>query len=399
LLTDTKLKTLKPKKKPYRVADEKGLSIEVNPGGTKTWVYRYRLNRRQVPVRLGRYPAVTLAEARDKRLDAERLVTKGKSPALEKKATKAGLSARSTVEQFSQRFMTDMVLKARKNPAEIERYFRKQINPDIGGMPVAEVGPNDVLRIVDRIRGRGSPMAALAVRNVLKRLFDYAMARQLTAFNPAAAIPARMIATPKTRDRALSAAEIRTYLVKLYASDIARRYKLALHLILLTLVRKSELVLAKWADVDLDAKQWQIPASNSKTGKPRVVYLSTQAVVLFGELSELAGGSEHVLPGRNKPRQPVSKTSLNASLTTINFGIPAFTIHDSRRTASTHLHEMGWKSDVIEKALGHDIGGVRGIYNRAEYAKDREKMLQQWANYVDGLLSNANVTGIRNAHG
>jgi len=394
MLTVTKLDKLRPKPAPYRIADGQGLSIEVNPGGAKTWVYRYRLNGRQAPVRLGRYPAISLAEAREKRLEAEKLVAHGKSPAIEKTAHKAGLSARSTVAQFSERFMEDRVKPVRKNIKQIECYFRKQIIPEIGSLKIADVTPQHVLRITDRLKGYGSPMAALDVRNLLKRFFAYAMARQLATFNPAAAIPGRSIATPKSRERVLTAAEIHTYLDKVYKSDIARRYAISLHLILITLVRKSELVLAKWSEIDLEAGEWHIPAANTKMGKPRVVYLSTQAIALLAELKTLGCGSDFVLPGRNKPTQPIGRTALNTMLRSIKFGIQQFTIHDSRRTASTHLHEMGWKSDVIEKALGHEIGGVRGIYNRAEYAIERKRMLQQWATYVESLLVGGNVVAI-----
>jgi integrase len=394
MLSVTKLDRLKPKTAPYRVADGEGLSIEVNPGGAMTWVFRYRLNGRQTPVRLGRYPVISLADAREKRLQAEKLVTHGKSPAIEKNARKAGLSAQSTVAQFTDRFITERVRSVRKNSAQIERYFHKQILPEIGALTIADVTPQHILKITDRIKGYGSPMAALQVRNVLKRFFDYAMARQLTSFNPAAAIPANSIATLKSRDRVLSPDEIRTYLNHIYKSDIARRYALAYHLILITLIRKSELVLAKWSEIDLQTGTWNIPPENSKTGKPRTVYLSTQAKALFEELKALSIGSELVLPGRNKPAQPICKTALNSMLRTIKFGIPQFTIHDSRRTASTHLHEMGWKSDVIEKALGHEIGGVRGVYNRAQYAAERARMLEQWGAYVENLLKGDNVVGI-----
>ena len=153
-------------------------------------------------------------------------------------------------------------------------------------------------------------MAALAVRNLPKRLFDYAMARQLVTFNPGAAIPAKSIATPKTRERVMSPTALQTYLTTLYASDIARRYTLALHLILISLVRKSELVFAKWSDLDLESREWHIPAQTSKSGKPRVVDLPTQAVALFEELRHLATDAEHVLPGRNRPKQHGVKTDV-----------------------------------------------------------------------------------------
>jgi integrase len=162
----------------------------------------------------------------------------------------------------------------------------------------------------------------------------------------------------------------------------------ALHLLLLTMVRKSELLLARWEHVDFERAEWHIPAENSKTGKPHIVYLSTQSVRLFRTLQMLACGSALAMPGRSSLNRPFAPNSINTALKVALRGqaIPAFTIHDLRRTASTLLHENGWASDVVEKALNHTIGGVRGVYNRAAYETQRREMLQFWANYVDGLL-------------
>jgi integrase len=162
---------------------------------------------------------------------------------------------------------------------------------------------------------------------------------------------------------------------------------------LLTMVRKSELLLARWEHVDLDQGEWHIPAENSKTGKPHIVFLSDQSSALFRELRALAGGSELVMPGRGSLTKPFAHNAINSALKVALRGqdIPAFTVHDLRRTASTLLHENGWASDVVEKALNHTIGGVRGVYNRAEYASQRVEMLQFWADYIDGLMKSGNV--------
>lgn len=135
------------------------------------------------------------------------------------------------------------------------------------------------------------------------------------------------------------------------------------------------------------------PGRDSKTGKPHIVYLSTQAKTLFKELKPLASSSIWVLPGRGSLTKPFASNALNQALKVSLQGqeIPAFTIHDLRRTASTLLHEQGWPSDVVEKALNHIIGGVRGVYNRAEYAEQRREMLQAWSDYIDGLAPSANL--------
>jgi integrase len=156
------------------------------------------------------------------------------------------------------------------------------------------------------------------------------------------------------------------------------------------MVRRGELVRARWDDIKLEAGEWHIPKENSKTGVPHIVYLSTQARLIFEELQVLAGSSPWVFPMRKNPRRPTCESTLNSSLAYVDWGeIPEFTLHDLRRTASTHLHEMEYASDVIEVALNHKIGGVRGVYNRARYAEQRRKMLQHWADVVDGLRQDA----------
>ena len=205
--------------------------------------------------------------------------------------------------------------------------------------------------------------------------------------NPVLSLPARYVFKPRPRTRALSPNEIRIYLHTLYQSNIRRQFKLALHLILLTLVRKSELLLSEWEHINFEGGEWEILKEHTKNGKPHIVYLSTQAAQLFRELKPLASGSKLVLPGRSSLAKPFSDDALNKALNGVNFEIEQFTIHDMRRTASTLLHERDFSSDVIEKALNHTMGGVRGVYNKAEYAEQRKKMLQFWGDYIEGLAS------------
>lgn len=265
--------------------------------------------------------------------------------------------------------------------------------PAIGAKPVRDVTTEDVRAIIWRKKDEGFDAAAGQIRGVLKRLFDYATTAGLVTTNPVLALPMRHVHKSKARERALSGDEIKVFLTAAFESNIRRQFKIGLHLILLTMVRKSELLLARWAHVDFDAAEWSIPAEHSKTGKPHVVYLSSQAVALFKELHALAGGSELVMPGRGSLTKPFAHNAINNALKVALAGqsIPAFTVHDLRRTASTLLHENGWPSDVVEKALNHTIGGVRGVYNRAEYATQRREMLQQWADTIDSLMSSGRV--------
>jgi len=327
------------------------------------------------------------------------LVSRGQPPAREKQLAKLALASNSTMRDFAERYYREVVLRDRKDPRSLRRYLDNEILPTLGSKTLRDVTAGDVQALVFRKRDNGQEAAAAEIRNLIKRIFDYAVVCEAAQVNPALALPTRFITKARARTRALSANEIRVYLHTLYQSNIRRQFKLALHLILLTLVRKSEMLFAQWKDVDPDAGEWQIPAENSKTGRPHIVYLSKQAGGLFRELKRLAGDSVWVMPGRSSLAKPFAHNAMNQAMTSITFNIEPFTIHDLRRTGSTLLHEKGFPADVVEKALNHNIGGVRGVYNRAEYAEQRRKMLQFWGDYVEGLASEKKVLVGNFSHG
>lgn len=364
--------------------------VEVFSTGGKLWHYRYRLNGKQHKVNLGRYPDMSLKLARTQRDFAAMQVSIGKSPAEEKKKSRAALSESTTVRDFSDRYMRDIVARDRKDITLPKRYMDKSILPAIGNKAVNEVTVEDVRAIIWEKKDHGRDAAAGAVRGVLKRLFDYAMTCGLIAANPVLTLPMRHVHRAQSRNRALNPEEMRQFLLAAMRSNIRRQFKLALHLLLITLVRKSELFHAEWKDVDFVHAEWHIPVENSKTGKLHIVFLSTQAIAAFRELHRLATGSHLVLPGRGSITKPFAANAINSALKVALQGqaIPAFTIHDLRRTAFTHLHEAGWSTDIVEKALNHTLGGVHGVYNRAEYAHQRRAMLQSWSDFVQTLSSN-----------
>jgi integrase len=390
-LTDTGIKALKTRETRYLVTDGRGLCVEVLPSGKLSWLYRYRFNGKPEKVAIGRYPEMSLKAARSERDQLAGLVSRGQSPASEKKLAKVALASNSTMRDFADRYYREVVVRNRKDPRSLRRYLDIEILPSLGGKTLRGVTAGDVQALVFRKRDNGQEAAAAAVRNLIKRMFDYAVVCGAAQVNPALALPTRFITKTRTRTRALSPDEIRVYLHTLYQSNIRRQFKLALHLILLTLVRKSEMLLAQWKDVDLEAGEWHIPAEHSKTGQPHIVYLSTQGADLFREFKALAGESVWVMPGRSSLARPFAHNAMNQAMGNITFKIAPFTIHDLRRTGATLLSEKGFSSDVVEKALNHTIGGVRGVYNRAEYAKQRKEMLQFWADYVEGLASEKKV--------
>ena len=390
-LTDTKLRALKPRTKAYQVADGGGLFVEVMPGGAMVWRMRYRLTGRQEKVTFGPYPGITLADARLMREEAKSKIAHDLSPMRARREQKAQATRPGTVEAFARVWLAEVVDKTNSNPRNVHRVVEKDILPAIGRKRVPEVTPGDILAITDRIKARGADTSALMTRNVLKRMFGYAIARELTTFNPAAAIEARFIATAKSRDRSLSSDEIGRLLKVIYASSMRRAHKLVLHLLILCMVRKSELIEARWDEINFDKAEWTIPGERMKKDRPHTVYMSTQALALFEELKALSSGSPYVMPSRGSLQQPISKTTLNAAVRTMDHDLQDFVIHDFRRTASTHLHEMGFNSDWIEKSLAHEQKGVRGVYNKAEYADQRRKMFQHWSDYVSNLVTDSKV--------
>ena len=417
-LSDTKLRTLKAGDKAFSESDGGGLFVEVMPGGAKVWRMRYRLAIKQEKITLGDYPTYSLAEARTWRDDCKALAGRGLSPmALKRgdpipgdtapavkelaqafirnwcmkaaervKAKEAEAKAADTVEAFALRWYAEIVEPANSSPRNIKRVLDKDVIPAIGSKQVADVTVTDILAITDKIKNRGADQMALQTRNVLKRLFAYAIAREKTKFNPAAAIEAKFIASARSRDVALSPEEVGKLLRAIYQSSMKRAHKLALHLLILCMVRKSELIEAKWEELDLEKAEWAIPGERMKKDKPHLVSLSRQAVAMFEELKGLASGSEWVFPSRGDLKQPIAKSTLNVAVRALAIDVRDFVIHDFRRTASTHLHEAGFNSDWIEKCLAHETKGIRGVYNRAQYADQRREMLQWWADFVDSQI-------------
>ena len=314
-LTDAQIKGLKPKAGArYSKADGNGLLLDVTPGGVRSWVFRYRLNGNREKVVLGRYPDLSLKAARAERDKLAARVVRGDSPAIERKLARAGMATNPTLREFGERYYSEIVVQRWKEPKHIRRYLDNEIFPTLGEKALKDVNALDVQGLVYRKRDNGQVAAAMQLRNVIKQIFDYAVERRLVTVNPAAMVATRFIGKARRRYRVLAPNEIRLYLRTVYQSNMRRQFKLALHIILLTLSRKSELLLARWKDVDLDKGEWLIPTENAKGGRPHLVYLSTQVAEMFRELKALAGESELVLPGRGSRTRPLAKNALNKAL-------------------------------------------------------------------------------------
>lgn len=393
MLTDAKIKAAKPTGKRYELVDGNGLYLDVTPSGIKTWRYRYRIHGLREKITIGQYPATTLAEARARNMEMAAMVARDKSPARElareaQKAKQAG-----TVMELSSLYRSDLASRSKDDGAGCAWQFTAHIDPKIGSLRLDTVTPDDILRLLDGIK-KTAPVSALAVHGTLRRMFNYAIGRQLISFNPAAAIPAKIIGEKKSRERSLSPVEIGTLLRSIDTARGEPETLQSFRLLLLTMVRRNELLDATWDEFDLEGALWTIPKERCKNGKAHLVPLSRQAVDILKPVAITSGRIGLILPGRNQKKHLSTGTLHESMRRNNNFGIAPFTPHDFRRTASTILHEQGWNTDVIEKALNHSMKGVRGVYNKAEYLEQRCEMLQAWADFLDALKAGASVTPI-----
>lgn len=386
-LTDKKIEALKPASKRYPVHDERGLYLEVWPSGAKSWRFRYFLHGHRRRINLGRFPEVSLAAARVKRNEMASAIRAGNSPAEARRKQKQEMLRGLTVREFGERYLCEVVKQNRKDSAPMRRYLERDVYPALGSMPMVAVRAGHVRELLYAIRGAGHRQAARALHGLLKRVWEYAIECDVVTVNPILTIRAKYIAVAEARSRALSEDEIGNFLRRLDIAPMRGELKIALRLILLTLTRKSELRLARWGDIDLERGEWEIPPEHSKTGKGQIVYLSRQAQELFMRMRPLSmRPGRYVFPALGSDgSSPIGQSTLNRALGRVQRGMVHFTVHDLRRTGATRLSEMNFSPEWIEKALNHKLGGVRGIYNRAEYGPQRRKMLQVWADAIDSL--------------
>lgn len=396
--TDREIQNLKPQEKRYSVKDKlnNGLFIEVKESGVKSWHYRYTFNGKQERLVIGRYPDLSLKDARLIRDESAAMVAKGISPKQQKDKEKKDKSSSILFKDYGERYLNEVIRKDRANPYNMILCLNNDIYPMMGHIPLEQVSIEDIRRTIWRKKEQGYDAAANQVRGLLKRMFDYAMTLGFVSYNPVLAIPSRHVHKAKSRDRYLNVNEIRTFYTTLLNSRIYKPRKLGLLLSLLTLVRKSELLRAKWEHIDFNKQIWLIPETKTDgtTGHSRemVVYMSEQVVEILNELKTIAGDEPYVFVGR-KPGTHISHNAFNtaqkAALALTD--LPPFTIHDLRRTASTHLHEQGFNSDAIEACLNHTARGVRGVYNKAKYENERIEMLQKWSDFVFSVIYEPNL--------
>ncbi|HAI9758097.1 TPA: tyrosine-type recombinase/integrase [Escherichia coli] len=394
MLTDTKLKNLKPQDKLYKVSDRDGLYVAVLTSGTVSFRYDYRINGRRETLVIGQYgrDGISLAEAREELIAAKKLLKAGQSPAAAKRDGIKKIRGAETFAVHTDSYMKHVIL-ADSTRAMKQAVIDRDILPVLGNKMMAEITTSMVRDLCDRIVERGGRATAVQAREIISSVYRHANDRGHGLFNPAADIKPSSIAIFKPRERTLTPEEIGLFFRTLDAIGAMGTMKMALKLVLITMVRKGEFTNATWDEIDFKKWTWTIPSDRMKGSRAHVIYLPKQAQDILVGLQMCAGGSEYLAPGRYNFRKPLSNAALNSlidrTVKIINEDgeyIQDFTVHDMRRTASTLLHEAGYPSDWIEKALAHEQKGVRAVYNKAEYARQRAYMLQQWADMIDSWI-------------
>jgi integrase len=397
MLTDPALRNAKPRERPYKLGDSRGLYLIVTSNGGKWWRFDYRFGGKRKSLSMGTYPDVSLKEARGRRDSAREHLTHGTDPGEVRKARKAARAGRDdgsfeavAREWFAKHMRTWAAGHADKIIGRLER----DIFPWLGGRLAGKVTAPELLACLRRIEARGAIETAHRALQNCGQVFRYAMATGRAERNPAADLrgalaPVKETHYPTIIDPKAVGALLRA--IDGYRGDLPTRC--ALQLASFTFVRPGELRKAEWTEFDLDRAEWNIPASRMKTREPHLVPLSHQAVECLRELYPLTGRGRYVFPGARSASRPLSENTVNAALRRLGYAKTEMTGHGFRAMARTILDEvLGVRPEFIEHQLAHVVRDPLGrAYNRTTHLAERRRMMQSWADYLDGLKNGAEV--------
>jgi len=399
MITDTKAKAAKCKEKPYKLSDREGLYLFVTPAGGKSWRYDYRIAGARETLVIGNYPDIGLGLARETHQDARKAVAQGESPAKAKQKAKAQvqLARANTVRAAAEKWYQVRVgARSASWRDGTRRWLEQDIYPALGNKPIQEVTADDIEKLVRHIAEKRGPRSAYCARLTLASIYK-SLPRTLGLGNPARDVSNVIeLPKPKPKGRPLTAKEIPEFLeaVDRYGGRTAT--KLAIKLLMITFVRKLELIEARWDEIDLNREEWVIPAERMKMDKPHIIPLPRQALKCFNKLKPLSFGSRYVFPNIGDPNKPMGASTLNKVFEEIGYGNGRFTPHGARATASTALNEQGWSADAIERQLAHtERDLVRAAYNHSDHMEQRRNMMQAWADYLDALCIGTNVIAVK----
>lgn len=375
--------------------DGDGLALDISPSGGKLWRWRYRYGGKEQILALGKYPATSLADARRLRDEARKILAEGKNPTREKKAKKlcAQHASENTFEAVARRCLgirqTHLNQKYR---IQCLARMEQHVFPMIGALPIAEITIPDVVRVVEKIARRGTVETAKRMKQLISQTFRYGAQRGLCQHNPAADLRDVLPSTPDRHHPCIPVAELPDLLNAMNASGADRLTTLAMNFLALTFVRTGELIGARWDEIEWARQEWHIPASRMKMKRAHVVPLSRQALAVLADVKNQTGTREFIFFSARSREKHISNGVFLMALRRMGYQ-GRMTGHGFRTLASTILNEKGYPPDVIERQLAHEESDkIRAAYNRAEYLLDRKKMMQDYADILDGMKREKTVT-------
>jgi len=399
-LTDTAIRTAKPRATPYKMGDDGGLFLLVTPTGGRLWKQKFRYGGKEGQLAFGAYPAVTLAMARGKRDAAREQLAKGLNPAQVKRRqeARASLSAAATFDGVAAEFIAKRQREG-LSPATITTYqvFRRALAPSIGHLPIAEIEPHELLAALQKIEKRGKLETASRSREFAGRVFRYAIATTRASRDIAADLRGALQA-PIVKGFAaiVEPARVGELLRAIDGYRGEPSTRLAMKLAPILFQRPGEIAGLRWDELDLDAAVWRVPARRKKERREHHVPLPRQAVEILREAQAIHPGGPWVFPGARTVDRPISDNTLNAGLRRLGYSGEVHVTHGWRKTASSLLNESGkWSPDAIERALAHKDTSIRGIYNIGSFWAERVEMAKWWADYLDSLRSGAEIVPFR----
>lgn len=386
-LTDAACRNAKPTEKPYKLTDAGGLYLFVQPSGSRLWRFDYSFGDKRRTAALGKYPALSLAEARGERERLKTMLRAGQDPSAK---ALAGLTFESVARSW---FEANRAKWKTSYSARFWRRIEDDILPTLGSQSIDQIEAPAVLKLLRAIEDREAIYTAKRIRQMVSTIFEFAISEGFTKFNPAASLNAALKPMPKRIHRAkLSEAELPEFFRRLRASGNGRT-QLALELVAHTFVRPNEIQFGRWEEISGDV--WTIPGERMKMGKTHLVPLTKQSLSLLERLREQSYGSPWILPGRDNRKKPVSNNTLLYFLYDLGYSKKA-TVHGFRGTASTALNESGlWHSDWIERQLAHVmLDKVRLAYNAADWWDQRVAMMQWWSDRLEGYAQQRSSTDL-----
>lgn len=399
-LTDVKVRNADPKQKAYRIPDAKGLHLFVTPSGGKLWRWKYRFSGAQKLMALGKYPEVSLAAARERHAAARRQLEAGSDPMAVRKAEKVAFktSAESSFQTVAAEWMQHWkVDKSAQHVDATQRRIEANVLPLLGSRPIGEIEPPELVAMVKVIEARGVADLAKRALQTTGQIFRYAIAHGLAKRNPVAEFKPSDVLKP-TKKVNLARVDVSELPALLRAIEVYRGTqvtRLAMKLMALTFVRTSELIEARWSELDLENARWNIPAERMKMDTPHIVPLSRQAIEVLELLKTLTGCGDLLFPGERNSKKPMSNNTILFALDRMGYK-GRQTGHGFRGLASTILHERGFDHEHIELQLAHaPRNAVSAAYNHALYLEPRAEMMQAWGDFLEQTQRGGKVLSFR----